>query len=185
MIGQPAACQHTEQDGDDGRAFHGAVGLDQQCRSAQLGQDAILGGRVDGRADAGQCIGQQRQPGGRGSQQQRASHRQSGNDLDAVGDQHDPAFGQAVGKRAEHSRQHDIRQHKACLQPGHPLVRPAQFFDQQDGGNQQGIVGQGRQELRGQHRQQGGREQTVFAFLDYTLHVRPLQSWLPVGLPSF
>ena len=52
-VGQPAATDEAQQDGDYGGALHQAVGLHQSVGAAQLGQDAVFGWGVDGGADAG------------------------------------------------------------------------------------------------------------------------------------
>ena len=53
---QQAAEKYAENDRGDGRALDPAVGDHQLPRRQQLGEDAVLGGRVRGRAEADQRV---------------------------------------------------------------------------------------------------------------------------------
>ena len=57
---QLAAQQDAQDDRGDGQALDPAVGLDQLRGRQQLGEDAVLGRRVGGGAQADDGIGQQR-----------------------------------------------------------------------------------------------------------------------------
>ncbi len=50
----------AEHDRADGQALDPAVGDDQLLRRQQLGEDAVLGGRVRGGAEADHGVGEQR-----------------------------------------------------------------------------------------------------------------------------
>jgi hypothetical protein len=56
---QLAAHQHAQNDGGDGQPLDPAIGLDQLGGRQQLGQDAVLGRRIGGRAQPDDGIGDQ------------------------------------------------------------------------------------------------------------------------------
>ena len=106
----------------------------------ELGQDSVLRGPVDGRADADERVSRDRlysrehQPGARG--------------LEHVADQEHLRLRTRVGERADPRREHDERDEERALQRGH-VPRAARRIDQhRDRGEQDRVVGERGQELR-------------------------------------
>ncbi|MNS93312.1 hypothetical protein D3C72_1274770 [compost metagenome] len=90
-----AAHDGAEDDGGDGQAFDPAIGRHEFFRRQQFRQDAVLGGRVHGRAKADDGVGQQRM--------HVEEDEGAAEDLDHVGDEHDLAFRQCIGEGADKS----------------------------------------------------------------------------------
>jgi hypothetical protein len=137
---QLAAQQDAQDDGGDGQALDPAVGLDQLRGRQQLGEDAVLGRRVGRRAQAHDRIRQQRV---RAEQHHQAAHH-----LDRVADEHDLALGHGVGEGAHERRQHHVEQREHRHQCRAPARSGPGRLQQFDGGDEQRVVGQRREELR-------------------------------------
>ncbi len=90
----------AENDGADGQALDPAIGDDEQAVRQVFGEDAVLGRRVAGGAEADDGIGEQRV----GTEE----HHAAADDLDRVADQHDPALGHRVGKGADEGGEDNV-----------------------------------------------------------------------------
>ncbi len=135
------AAEHgAEDDGRDGQAFHPAIGPYQSFRRQVFGEDAVFGGRVGRRAEAGQAVCEQRVDADQ--------HGDAARHLDRVADEHHAALGQRVGKSADERREHDERQDERLLQNGRVPARRVHLFQQGDGGKQQCVVGERGEKLR-------------------------------------
>ncbi len=137
---QLAAQQDAQNDGGDRQALDPAIGLDQLRGWQQLGEDAVLGGRIGRSPQAHDRIGQQRMHA--------QEHHQTARHLDRVRIEHDLAFGHGVGERAHKGRQEHIEKRKHRPQgrnlPGGCLGALQQF----DGSDQQCLISQRAEELR-------------------------------------
>ena len=143
---QPRADEKaTERSAEDHRAhradFDPGVGRHQALGRQQFGHQAIFRRCVSGCAHAHDSQRQQRV---QARQQAQQAHR-----LEAVHGHHQPALLHRVGKRAHKRRQHHIGQREAELQHRRPPARQAALQQQCDADDEQGVVGQGRTELRG------------------------------------
>ena len=137
---QLAAEHHAEDDRQDRQALDPAVGLDQLRVRQQLGQDAVLGGRVRRGAQADDAVGKQRM----GAEQ----HQQAAHDLDRVRDEHDRALGHRVGEGADQRRQDHVEQREHRRQRRDVPRGRAAGPQQLDGGDEQCVVRQRAEELR-------------------------------------
>ena len=101
---QLPAQQHAQDDGADRQPLNPAVGPHQLRRRQQLGQDAVLGGRVGRRAQPHHGVRQQRVAA--------KQHHQAARNLDGVADEHDAPFGLRISERAHPRRQRHVKQRK-------------------------------------------------------------------------
>jgi hypothetical protein len=124
------------------------VAHDELLRRQQLGEDAVLGRRVRGGAEADHRVRQQRMHVG--------EHHRAANDLDRVGNEHDAALRHRVGERADHRREDDVRDDEALLQRGRHPCRVVELAQQRDRRDQQGLIGERREELRRDDRVEAG-----------------------------
>ena len=150
MIGQPAAQYHTEQDRDDGGAFHHAVRPHQDSRAEHLREDAVFGRRIHGRADADQGVSGQRIDA--------RHHGERAREFDQVRHQHHAPFGKSVRDLPDKGSEQDEGHNEGFLQQRHQMGQSLRFHDG-DGRDQDGIVGQSGKELRRQHRHHAQRQQ--------------------------
>ena len=140
LVGHDTADKTAEHDGGDGRTLDQAVGAHQAIVSDQLRQDAELGRPVDSGTDADEPIGQQRI---NGQQQQPGTER-----LQGVADHQHLRFGAAIGKRPDPGREQHEGDQESTLQRRDVPVTLCTLTHHGDGREQDGIVGEGRQELR-------------------------------------
>jgi hypothetical protein len=75
-------------------------------------------------------------------------HQRTATYLDGVADQHHPPLGHGVGKSPDKSRQQHIGQGEEQLEERFVFLGGLHLPEYIDGGDQQGIVGQRREELR-------------------------------------
>ena len=134
---QLSAQQHAQDDGSDGQALDPAIGLDQLGGRQQLGEDAVLGRRVGGGAQADDRVREQRV--------RAEQHQQAADDLDAVRIEHHlrpPGPGvrerSTSGARRRHSEQREHRHLQGRALPFRRAGAPHQL----DGRDEQGVVGQ-------------------------------------------
>jgi hypothetical protein len=135
-----AAQQHAQDDGSDGQPLDPAVGLDELRGRQQLGQDAVLGGRVGRSTQADDGIGRQRV---RAEQHHQAAHH-----LDAVRIEHHLALGHRVGEGADEGCQHDVEEGEHRHQRGALPLGGAGGSQQLDSGDKECVIGQRAEELR-------------------------------------
>jgi len=76
-------------------------------------------------------------------------HHAAADDLDRVADQHDPALGHRVGKGADKGGEDDVGNGEERLEQRFVFGRRLHLAQGGDGGNEQGVVGKRRKELRG------------------------------------
>ena len=106
----------------------------------QLGQDAVLGRRIGGGAEADDGVGQQRVAA--------EQHHQAADHLDRVRDEHHRALGHGVGEGADEAAPAPRRTARTSAPaPGSATPAPG-VFEQFDRSNQQRVVGQRAEELR-------------------------------------
>ena len=113
----------AEDDRQDRQALDPAVRLDELRVRQQLGQDAVLGRRVRGRAEADDRVGDQRMAA--------EQHHQAADDLDRVRDEHHRALRHRVGEGADERREDHVEQREHRRQrrdvPGRRAGRLQQF----------------------------------------------------------
>jgi hypothetical protein len=106
----------------------------------QLGEDAVLGGRIRRGPQPDDGVGQQRV--------RAEQHQQAAQHLDRIAQEHHPPLGQGIGKGAHEWCQHHVKQrehgHQCSALPLGGAVAAQQFH----GGDEQGIVGQRAEKLR-------------------------------------
>jgi hypothetical protein len=107
-LDQRAADDDAENDGADGQPLDPAVGDDQQAVRQVFGEDAVLGRRVGGGAEADHGVGDQRVDG--------EEHHRAADDLDRVADEHDPPLGHRIGKGADEGGEGDVGDGEEGLQ---------------------------------------------------------------------
>jgi hypothetical protein len=139
-VDQHPAEHRAEDDRGDGEPFDPAVGDYQLAVRQVLGEDAVLRGRIERRAEPDDRVGEHRA--------RAPQHDEAADDLDAVGDQHHLALRQPVGEGADVGREqhvgHDEEELEVRREPG----RRVGLHQQRDRRDQQGIVGERREELR-------------------------------------
>ena len=138
---QQAAEHHAEQGRTDDAHLEPRVGRHQALRRHQFGQQTELGRRISGRADADDGHAEHRMRA-----EQQADHAEH---LDGVHQRHDTGLRQRVGECADEGGQGDVRDGEAELEDGSPPAWQVALLKQQDGDDEQRVVGQGRGELRG------------------------------------
>ena len=99
-------------------------------------QDSVFRRRVRRRANADECVSQQRM--------QAQQHGQATEDFDRIADEHDAAFGERVGEGTREWRQNDERNDEALLQYRRLPGRRIEVPQQRDSCEQQRVVSQGR-----------------------------------------
>ncbi len=119
-------------------------------RAEHLRKDAVLGGRIHRRTDADQSVSSERVDA--------IHHGECPCELEQVRQQHHAAFGEAVGNLPDERREQDEGDNEGFLQQRHEVRQALGFYDG-DGGDEDGVVGQRREELRQQHRQHARRQQ--------------------------
>ena len=134
-----AAEDGPEDDCGHRQTFHPAVGEHQFLVREVFGQDAVLGRRIHRGADADETVGQQRV--------RAHQHGDAAQQLDCVGHEHHATFGQGVGERAHEWRQHNVGENEKLLQHGRLPSLRMQARQQCNRGEQQGVVGKGREKL--------------------------------------
>src|SRR3569832_2035923 len=152
-VGKQTAHHRAQENGDNGGALHEAVGFDQLVRSYEFTQDAVLRRRVGRRTHTDQIVGKQWVHAGQ--------HGRGAEQLHQISEQHGTAFGDRVRERSDKGRQQDEGDDEDLLQQGHLPFRRVLRLQQRDRGEQQGVVRQRRQELRGQYRNHATREQAA------------------------
>src|SRR5574343_1161230 len=138
---QRAADNDAEDDGADSQTLDPAVSDNEQAVRQVFGQDAVLGRRVGGGAKADNGVGEQRM----GAKE----HHAAADDLDAVADQHDPAFRHRVGKGADEGGENDVGNGEEGFEQWLVFGWCVHLAQGGDGGDQEGIVGQRGKKLRG------------------------------------
>jgi len=97
---QRAAEHGAEDDRADRRALDPAIRGDEALRRQQLGQNAVLGGRIGCRAETDHAIGEQRVDA--------RKHDGAAHDLDRVRDEHHAALGAGICKGADEGGKNDV-----------------------------------------------------------------------------
>ena len=142
---QQAAQHGAQDDGQHRQALDPAVALDQHGRRQHFGDDAVLGRRVGGGADADHAIGRAHQIRlvFRGDAQAGVrEHQQTAGDLQGIGAEHHPALGEGVREGADEGGQHHVGQGEGPFHHGRQPVRPVQFLYQGDRRDEQRVVRQ-------------------------------------------
>ena len=171
-LDQQSANHRAEDDGHHRQPFDPAVGDYQQAVRQQFSEDAVLGGGVGGGAQADNRIGDQRVHAG--------EHHQAADDFDAVADEHHPAFGHRVGESADKRGEQDVGNGEKQLEQGFVFLRRMHVAQGENGGDQQGIIGQCGKKLGRQnnvkatlHRLFSGRFHSFFRGIERALSFIP------------
>src|ERR1035437_6804723 len=126
--------QNAQNNGSNRQAFNPAIGFDQLRGRQQFSQDAVLGGRIRGRAQTNNGVGDQ---GVAAKQHQHATQH-----FDEVADQHHFTLGHGIGKGADKRRQYHVEQGKQGYQGR--LLPLGRMADSEQGNrrHKQGVISQ-------------------------------------------